>query len=365
NKVTLSSAMLPANYDLLMIGGAGGFGKSTDDGVSWQQISGIAAGLTAIKYNPVYENFILAVGFNFYDVISYDGGINWIERRFAVSGLDIYDVIFSPDGNYALKCGGSGRIYKTTDLANSWVRVNNTSGAFRGFVYSNQLKWIICVGGSGSIRRSENDGDNWVDSKVNVDTNIDLRAVTSNPINGTLLTVGDSATAYTSTNDGLHWKEYAIGGAETFRAVAYSPDGSCVIAVGNNGNIYKSTDDGQTWSVSNSIEGGGSVTGVLDSIQFSPDGRYVIVTNGSQYIYKSTNNGATWVQVDTGIAKDFNSVEFRPRGNYMSPIPAGQTYNQAVSNSIVFSDLQNGTDPDAEIFILSGSELDLDGKMYL
>ncbi|MFC1894549.1 hypothetical protein ACFLYH_01215, partial [Candidatus Dependentiae bacterium] len=78
-----------------------------------------------------------------------------------------------------------------------------------------------------------------------------------------------------------------------------------------------------------------------------------------------TNNGATWVQVDTGIAKDLNAVVFRPRGNYMLPSPAGQTYNQSVTNSIVFSDLQNGTDPDAELFILSEAEVDLDGKMYL
>ena len=47
-----------------------------------------------------------------------------------------------------------------------------------------------------------------------VDASINLTDITVSPTSGTLVVVGSSATCYTSTNHGLHWKEYPIGSSK-------------------------------------------------------------------------------------------------------------------------------------------------------
>ncbi|MBD3195207.1 MAG: hypothetical protein GF317_09140, partial [Candidatus Lokiarchaeota archaeon] len=376
NKVTLSSAALPPNYRVVTVSPDGlSVAVSEDDAQSWNNgISGTRA-LIAIVFNPKNPNLGFSIGYNGTVAYSYDGGKNWIAGN--VGTPDYYDAAYSPNGDYLLICGDGERIGRSKSNGRIFDIKNLPGGStLRGISYSNSGKYIISVGYSGRVWRSVDDWENWAVSNTNVEPTHNLQKLAFKPDDSNIIIASNNDTIYTSTNDGIHWKKYSgISGNDSinFNDIAYSRDGSYAFIVGNAGSIYKSTDDGVTWALSNTYTGnGGSIGHDLNYIAISPDGRYILITENDipeaapAYIFKSTDEGRTWerLQIDS-TNRPYRDIAFNLDTDYFDSAPFGATYNQAASNSIIFQDLQNSVEPDAQVEILQGGKAILDGPMNI
>jgi len=116
------------------------------------------------------------------------------------------------------------------------------------------------------------------------------------------------------------------------------------------------------------------------SVSWSPDGRYLAVANyGSDTLQIFSFTGGNPSPVgSTGAGSDPWSVAWSPDGKYIAVVNHGdddlrifqtnfryEAPHQASTNSIVFSDVQNGVEPEASIFVLSGARIVLDGIIHL
>ena len=126
------------------------------------------------------------------------------------------------------------------------------------------------------------------------------------------------------------------------RSVVWSPDGR-FLAIGGNGPTNPNNDELQIYSFN------GSSLNFIDSENYgnyiysaiwNPDGRFLAIGGESP----------------TG---GHDEIEVYPLNfGYEAP-------HQAVTNSIIFSDVQNGIEPDAQIFVLAGARIVLDGIIHL
>ena len=117
------------------------------------------------------------------------------------------------------------------------VKTRKFSGRFRGVTWDRKGTCLTLVGDGGRILRIEGDREIRHDSS----TKHNLRAVSINPANGTVLVVGNVGTIITVTSDG----SFAKASASTFenlRAVRWNTKGTAALIVGNNGALMKYTE---------------------------------------------------------------------------------------------------------------------------
>jgi WD40 repeat protein len=174
-------------------------------------------------------------------------------------------------------------------------------------------------------------------------------------------------------------------------SVAWSPDGRFLAIGGQNptsGNelqIYSFNGSALSLNPIDSKDYGTQIY----SIAWSPDGRYLAVggnaptSNNELQIYLFDGSFLSSNPIDS---KDYGtgvwSVEWSPDGRFLAiggespdgghdefeiyPLNFGyEAPHQAATNSIVFSDVQNGVEPDASIFVLAGARIVLDGIIHL
>jgi len=227
----------------------------------------------------------------------------WQQTAFNYGG-SVYALIVSNSG--AVIAGKNDKIYRSTDIGNSWTQITTLANDIQCFGKKNQNGYMFAGiatynGQNGGVYRSMNDGLSWsicgLQGKY-------VNNIVVTP-NGTIFAAcscmdPNCGGVHKSTDNGSSWSVslntlydvygLAVDDAGTIYA------GTCDIGSSGWGQVLKSTDNGNTW---NSI-GWFSNWGKVKGITVDHNGVIYCIPSGGQ-VYRSSNGGTTWTQVLSGL----------------------------------------------------------------
>lgn len=306
-----------------------------------------------------------------------DISVKWQSTNWPIQNLGI-QAIATNKQNHVFVCTATDGIYRTTDLGNTWIKLN--SGLAFNNIASISIDEFerIFIGTHGDgVYFSNNNGDSW--SKIGLGTihvikifalnnyvfagdgfnctgvyrtsnlgsswtNVQngLGVCTGNVIitkNGLVFGGSGIEGMYKSTNYGNSWQQINTGLTSTNIATMVA-DNFGNIFVGTQTNIYtgmqgkgvfKTTNNGISWqNLTNGI-----TTNEISQLALSSNGVVFTSGAGNQAIFKSTNSGNTWNQINQGLP---NPADIGPIGITISG------YVFAAVNNKIFKYFDQTTD---------------------
>jgi photosystem II stability/assembly factor-like uncharacterized protein len=249
-------------------GGIGGFYKSTDGGINWDNLK---SGISEIAFHPTFPDTIYGtqniISDNYGGVSkSVDQGVNWAEISQGITAHAVQSVAVDPrNPDYIYAGTGNGHFFRTQDGGATWDRGYHEISPIQISYYFGAIKNIVV-----------------------------------DPLNSQYVYFVASNGFYKSTDGGEEFIKKDIGGFSFPRSIAIPCDASGPIYIGfevSGHGIYKSYDGGETWTAKN--EGlplfGGNLTSIL-SIAIDPNDTSTVWagTKFSGGIVKSTDGGDHW-----------------------------------------------------------------------
>lgn len=303
NSRQLSKILIdPSNTSNLIVAGTGGIFRSTDAGVTFNQVQ--AGTFKDLEFKPGDPTTVYACGAEFYK--STDSGQTWtkitsgLPTAANVSRMAI--AVTAADANYiyliaGLPAPGYGTqgFYKSSNSGTSFVNIStpalgNQQWYDLAIAASPTNSQEIAIGGQTDFIRSTDGGINWND--IGGITHVDYHDIIYT--NGNTMYVTSDGGIYRTTNNGSNWTNLnhnlAISEMYGFGQSATNQNLMIQGWQDNGTNRY----NGVNWS---SILGG---DGMLCFIDWNDDQKmWAEYYNGS--LQKSTNGGASFSVADNGI----------------------------------------------------------------
>ena len=228
------------------------------------------------------------------------GGITnaqWITQSPFPTGNNLNAVSFT-DPNTGTAVGSNGTILRTSDGGNAWINQSEGSetpdnlvsvsftDANNGTAVGLDFESIM-----GVIIRTTDGGNSWIQQVSG----------TSNQLNGVYFTdsntgtaVGQVGTILRTTDGGNIWSAQTSGVTANLNGVFFS-DANTGTIVGAAGTILRTTDGGTTWSPQTS-----GITAVFRAVYFS-DVNTGTAVGASGNIRRTTDGGTTWTAQTSGV----------------------------------------------------------------
>ncbi|MBK8848519.1 MAG: T9SS type A sorting domain-containing protein [Bacteroidetes bacterium] len=257
--------------------------KSIDGGQSWN-LTGLNFGTSKarltrklVMHPTNYDELLAATNIGLYKTT--DGGITWNEIRKG----DYRDIEYKPGDPNTIYAVNDGQFFKTTDGGTSWVTIttglpatNAVSRLAIAVTPANASYVYLVAGEAGSqgfegLYRSTNDG-----------TSFTMRSSTPNLL-------GWSVTG--NDNGGQAWYDLAI---------CASPVNAEMVFVGGV-NTWRSTNGGSSWACKGHWQGSNGVALVhadIHNLEYFGSNLYSSNDGG---VYRSTDDGNTWTDLTSGI----------------------------------------------------------------
>ncbi|NIO29693.1 MAG: T9SS type A sorting domain-containing protein [Candidatus Latescibacteria bacterium] len=298
----------------LAVGEMGIIHKTSDGGYSWPKIFGPSkeANMQAIDLWGIYDCIVLATPYSSnssYFLRTSDGGDTWIDS--GVSYFLLYDVTYADQATiYAV-----GRGHYLMDMGAAVLRSDNGGADWGpiwwssiGFppspMYVDYLNSVSFGDSAGGVAVGEK---GWIVTIRNGTVSQKDRITTqtlngvSMPDDSTVYAVGGGGTILRSNDGGDTWVQLVSGTGSSLRAVHFI-DADHGTAVGNGGTILHTSNGGATWTpqVSGTTE---SLYGVSFS---SPSVGFVV--GGAGTILKTIDGGVNWtpeISPTAGLADVF------------------------------------------------------------
>ena len=326
----------PSNANEIWAGAAsGGIWKSTDGGNSWSSNTDNfdALGITDICFHPSNSNIMFVAtgdrdGTDTYSagvLKSTNGGSTWnttgLSYNIESTRALIYRLLIDPNNGDRLYAATNNGIYRSTDGADSWSKVDN--GTYKDMEFAPDDSDIIYASGR-SIVKTANGGDNWFALSTglpSVNVNRIAIAVTEDDANrvyalysngGGLYGIyrsDDKGQSWTQEADNdpnyLHWDQNPVnesGGQGWYDlCIAASPDDADEVFIGGI-NIWKSDDGGASWEISSfwyNIQNVAEVHADQHDLWYDHTGKLWCGNDGG--VYNTTNSGDTWNWLGDGL----------------------------------------------------------------
>ncbi|MFI5129926.1 MAG: WD40/YVTN/BNR-like repeat-containing protein [Chitinophagales bacterium] len=237
---------------------------------------------------------------------------------------DAFQSVFFLNGKEGFVSGYNGGIFKTTDSAKNWIRLNSTLNLpIRSLFFTDSLNGFAaggqnvcggtgCIPPGGFILRTQDGGTTWVQvytplNKIEISSVYFVNASTG-------FCIGDNVIIKTS-NGGQTWSEQRIDnlGGKMKQVAFLNPQKGYIVCLSDK--ILKTEDGGSSWQISSPGHGSGyfSISAANGSLYIS----------GQDKILKSINEGNSWIEQANSPA-DIFAVHFIDdmkgfafgRGNY-------------------------------------------------
>jgi photosystem II stability/assembly factor-like uncharacterized protein len=276
----------------VFMGSREGFFRTTDNGTSWEQKTGLPS--LDVRDIAVLDTIVFVSLWGGNKVYrSTDDGMSWTQASNGIT-FNLDDPCLSVSGNSIFLGTYSHGVYRSTDNGDNWSEINNgipATSTVRDFAVSGSNLFAATRGGG--IFLTTNNGTSWnpVNSGLPIPRIESLLMTSSQDLFAGTFYKG----IFKSTNLGTTWFEANSG----FNGMPVYPfttilngNGGEILLTGTMAGVYKSTDDGLEW---NSIGLDDYwITGItiLDSDIF-------VSTMGSG-VYRSTDYGISWLQ--SGLA---------------------------------------------------------------
>lgn len=250
-------------------------------------------------------HFQISRDVSFYDMVlntSSDTLVSWVSVGGGPSG--VFNDIASLGGREAILVGNSGFAALTEDGGKTWDTVSPTGANLLSCAY-NGSDTIIAVGATGTVKYTNDYGDNWVNA-----ASVDGFSGTLNGVathDSYAVTVGTSGKILSSINKGAIWSTVMTAGgfSGTFHDVAMTSAGRC-IAVGTSGTIHTSADYGVNWIARTPAA---AYSGTFRAVVLT-EGGYAIAVGANGEIQTSSDYGSTWTKrsAANGYSGTFEAV---------------------------------------------------------
>jgi photosystem II stability/assembly factor-like uncharacterized protein len=281
--------------------------KTSDGGVSWQQISsGVGEPLNAI--DRFADGSLVAVGDNG-ALLTSTGAIPWILReRFTTSSIVAVEVIGPQE---AVAVDETARVYTTADGGATWVAAPAAPASLDAsdLAFSTPLDgWLAGFGGAGgAVFHTTDGGASWTPAAGFSGAYV---AVDFEGQSGWAANVG--GIYYRTIDGGATWELGNLPGSVFQIQDMEFFDVSIGYAVGWWGYAVRSDDGGLTWQVLPTPDPDHQLT---DIDLIGPNELWVS-TNSGVALY-SANGGQSWAVIDTGTAGpgSFSAIAASPAGD--------------------------------------------------
>ncbi|MBI3194222.1 MAG: hypothetical protein HYZ34_07130, partial [Ignavibacteriae bacterium] len=348
----------PSNSNIVWAGTTAGVYKSTDAGVTWNNLLGLPT-MDLVIHQTEPSKVMISCGNFGYAAATFrttDGGANWETLIFpdylGKTMLSMYEsnynIVYASVGDDST--GGVGSLWKTTDFGLSWNEQSNSSthpiwgvqGWYSHYVAVHPTTPNLLVHAVVGMGRSINDGVNFSGSS----SYSDHHAYAIHPLNPNILYDGNDNGIYRSTNFGQSFT-YVSSGYNTFQfyfvflnsrsdsllsigqvqdhipgymysgstnwtrsaidevgwtGINPSNDNIMYAAYRGGSNIFRSTNRGVSFS---NVASFGTTGAWSTPFVISPSNPSVLYF-GKQRVYKSTDGGATWAGTNNNIIIDGN-----------------------------------------------------------
>lgn len=287
--------------NVVAVGVAGTFLKSTDGGITWM-IKHNLEGHTSIFYSVFFlnKNIGWIVGDEGIILKTNNGGIKWIKQNSGVNNT-LFTVHFVDENNGWI---AGGKIFKTTDGGNSWIQVTTPTVGGDNILYAcrffDKNNGIACGQYEGILKTSDG-GITW-DKKIGGAHFLYSISIV-NSTTGWI--VGGQGTIYKTSDLGETWSKQSISAWDLW-SVSFIDDKIGWIGEGGNSisKIFKTTDGGVSW-----VNQSYSNTCSLAAINFFDSNNGWLVGHQGR-IFKTTNGGIEWIDQSTGNRSGLQAVKF-------------------------------------------------------
>jgi len=317
------NSMVAGGNEVIAMTGGSGLYLSTDNGVSWKDISNglpssnvrtLAISGTNL-FASIGSNGVRQPGYGIYR--STNNGASWTAANNGLTNTDVSDFAISVNksGDTSIFAGTDRGVFLSTNNGLSWSSIGLTSigiTALATFTKGDTTR--IIVGTSTGVFLLTNKGSSW--DSVNTGLPgplVNAIAISADSSGGANIFVGtQEGSVYLSNDNGLHWNASSNGlligswdwGASIRSLIVNGPNVFACTSAG----IFLSTDYGNNW------------VPVNNGIPFVNVNALAVTSNGTgnatifagtfpSGVFLSTNNGSQWIPVNTGINTiDFNTL---------------------------------------------------------
>lgn len=254
NVPVMDLAIHPTQPSTIFAGTDAGAFKSTNGGKTWTPINGglLCPFVRAIAIDPLnpstmYAGTIGEFAGNPNNGVykTTDGGNNWDIKKTGLTTDDVHSLAINPATPTILYAAGGGRVFKSTDGADNWAP-SGTGGSLSTSCVAVDphapTTVFACESFSnGGIWRSTDSGATW--QKI---TSNSHDGVFISPLTPGLIYATGSGSLFKSVDNGNNWVQVRTGIG--LAKVVFDPVSSSTVYVASGvEGVLKSTDNGQTW----------------------------------------------------------------------------------------------------------------------
>jgi len=218
----------------------------------------------------------------------------------------------SPSTGFAVTAGAGGRIFRTTDGADSWTQVASSPAAFSDLTFVTPTT-AFAVGADGTLLGSTNAGASWTARALALPAGTPPLALTNiscSDVTHCLIATAPGAGANTNqlvrTSDGGLTGSLVSPSGQNLLAVAFSTS-SNVVAVGQNGATVLSSDGGATFPTLISHSLGDLYS---RSIRLGQSAQDAYALGATSAIAATTNGGEDWSLLRVPSSGQLSDVDF-------------------------------------------------------
>jgi len=268
----------------VMVGGIGGFWRSTDYGVTFSSLISVTGTWTQMVCDATATVLYATAGLGNVKK-SITGGLNWVDTNSA--SANFVKLIAATDLStvYAL-VASNGVLYKTTDGGLNWTTASTLTSAGAIACSGDGTKLVYGMVSMVTAAYSTDSGSTWYECTVGSRAISAVLAAYTGTGSGGFVAISGGKMYYASSSDLTTWTVRAEGIA--WAAPTLNSDGTKIIA-SDAAHAAISSDSGVTWTHKFTSTATAAVT------------RYSMSSNGSKAVaiaggvtYTSIDGGATW-----------------------------------------------------------------------